>query len=505
MDNETFDYIVIGAGASGSVVANRLSADPANKVLVLEAGESDSNPNISEVSSLVNLWGSELDWMLFSEPQARLNNREICINQGKVLGGSTALNAMMYVRGNRRNFDHWKSMGADGWGYQELLPYFIALEDYEGGASNYHGTGGPISVRDCPDLAMRSPEFLLAAKGIGYDGPYWDYNGERQENGAGLIQFHINKDGTRCSGASAFLHPIQDRSNLSIKTLSQATKILFEDKKVVGVEYYNLGSIYQVKANKEVIVSAGALLTPKLLMLSGIGPAEHLRNLGITVVIDLPGVGQNLQDHLQLPIVFRSNFQQPPILLTGNVLFVNTKPNHVDAPPDLQINFAPAIPIPLANILEFGGLACIFLAILLQPQSKGEVKLRSADFQDKPIINPNYLNKQEDLDVFTKALEIIRKLSSEKAFSKHNQGEILPGEENLEQYTKSNASTIWHPAGTCKIGNGADAVVDSQLRVHGIEGLRVADASVMPTITSGNTVAPCFVIGAKAADLILHK
>ncbi|MGL5033487.1 MAG: GMC family oxidoreductase, partial [Microcystaceae cyanobacterium] len=251
---------------------------------------------------------------------------------------------------------------------------------------------------------------------------------------------------------------------------------------------------------------AGAFLSPKLLMLSGIGPAEHLESHGIPVVVDLPGVGQNLQDHVQLPIVFHTATERPaPTLLTGNILFVNTKTDSPDAPPDLQIIFTPAVPEPLSAALNFGVPACIFLAVLVQPQSIGEVKLRSPNPQDPPIINPNYLQADADLQVFIEAIKLARKIANAPAFADLNQGEIIPGQANVEDFIRGQSSTLWHPAGTCKIGNDALSVVDPQLRVHGVKGLRVADASVMPNVTSGNTVAPCFMIGEKAADLILSS
>ncbi len=499
----TYDYVVIGSGAGGAAAANRLSADPGVRVLVLEAGGPDSDPNIPGVGGFVRLWGSALDWTLNTEAQPGLAGRQITINQGKVVGGGTAINAMMYVRGNRRNFDQWAAMGADGWGYADVLPTFKALEDYEGGASEYRGVGGPISVRDCPEAAMRSDEFLNSAVEAGFDGPRWDYNGARQENGAGFLQFHIGKDGQRCGAAAAFLDPVCDRMNLTLETEAEVARILIEGKRAVGVEYQQNGQRRQARAAREIILASGALQSPKLLMLSGVGPADALRKHNIPVVADLPGVGRNLQDHVQLPVVFRTKSERPsPELLTGNVLFTNTRKDAPDAPPDLQLNFTPAVPRPLSAFLNFGGPACIFLAILVQPKSVGEVSLRSADPQDPSVINPKYLQDPADYQTLASALRLIRDIAGTKAFADLNAGEIAPGAGDPEGFIRSQASTLWHPAGTCKIGRGPDAVVDPMLRVHGVQGLRVADASVMPTVPSGNTVASCFMIGARAADMI---
>jgi choline dehydrogenase-like flavoprotein len=410
------------------------------------------------------------------------------------------------VRGNRRNFDRWTALGADGWCYETALHYYKELEDFEGGASEYHGVGGPISVRVCPDPAMRSQEFLVGVTELGYDGPHWDYNGERQENGAGLLQFHIGKDGRRCGAAAAFLVPIQGRPNLTLKTGAEATRLLIEGKRAVGVEYQKDGQTHQVRAHREVIVSAGALQSPKLLMLSGIGPAEQLRKHGIPVVVDLPGVGQNLQDHVQVPFVFRTKTARPnPQLLTGNILFVNTRTSTPDAPPDMQLNFTPAVPVPLSPSLNFGGPACIFLAILVQPESVGTVGLRSANPLDAPIINPNYLQERADVETFLETLKLVRRIAGTTAFADLNGGELAPGSADPEAFIRAQASTIWHPAGTCKMGRDLNAVVDPQLRVAGVKGLRVIDASVMPTVTSGNIVAVCYLIGARGADIILAE
>lgn len=502
-----FDYIVVGSGAAGCVLANRLSADPGVRVLLLEAGGPDTDPKVHDPGGFVQLWGSALDWGLTSEAQAGLGGRPMLINQGKVAGGSTSINAMMYVRGNRRNYDRWAELGASGWSYEEVLPYFKRSENYEGGASEYHGAGGPLSVRDCPDPASRSEEFMAAAQELGYDGPYWDSNGARQEDGAGLLQFTITADGRRSSAVSAFLKPIRDRSNLTVKTQALATRLLFEGTRAVGVDYLQDGANHQAHAAREVVVSAGTFFSPKLLMLSGLGPAEQLRAHGITPVVDLPGVGQNLQDHLQLPVVYQSKLERPvALLLTGNVLFTRTRTDRQDAPPDVQLNFTPAVPAPLAPLLNLPVPASIFLPILVQPGSVGEVRLRSSRPHDAPVVNPNYLQEESDVQVLRDAVKLVRELAGTRAFAASNGGELSPGSSaDLDSFIRAQSSTLWHPVGTCKMGEDDAAVVDPALRVRGVTGLRVADASVMPTVPSGNTQAACFMIGERAADLILER
>lgn len=502
---ESFDYIIVGAGAAGCVVAHRLSANPDIRVLLLEAGVPDDNENIHNLTGFLRLWGTEHDWLFRSEPQPGLNGRQITIFQGKVLGGGSSIHAMMYVRGNRRNFDRWSELGNEGWSYEEVLPYFIKSEDFEKGASAYHGAGGPLSVRLCPELTPSAAAFLEAGAELGYGGDDLDFNGARQENNAAVMQFNITADNHRASSASAFLTPILARPNLTVKTRAEVGRVLFEGNRAVGVEYLQDGTLHRVGATGEVILAGGAFLSPKLLLLSGIGPADHLRSLGIPVLADLPGVGQNLQDHMRLQVIYKSKRELPvPTLLCETSLFTNTGASDREAP-DIQINFSAGIPGFPPPEYPFEGPFSIFVPILIQARSRGEVRLRSADFQAPPIIDPRYLSDPIDVETYIRGIEICRELAATKAFAEFNAGEVTPGAgADVEAYIRRYAETIWHPAGTCRMGRDPLAVVDPQLRVHGIEGLRIADASVMPEVTSGNTYAPCVMIGEKAADLILN-
>ncbi|MBD2534209.1 GMC family oxidoreductase N-terminal domain-containing protein [Nostoc flagelliforme FACHB-838] len=499
-----YDYIVIGAGSAGCVVANRLTEDSETTVLLLEAGTPDTKPEIHIPSQCLSLLGSEVDWAYFSQPEPYLNNRKIFCPRGKVLGGSSSINIMIYLRGNSHDYDHWQSLGNPGWSYQDVLPYFKKSERSSRGASEFHGVDGELSVTDHIAPAVVSQRFVDAAVVLGYDrNP--DANGMQQE-GAGLYQLTI-KDGKRHSAAAAFLVPILQRPNLTVTTGALVTRLLFEGTCTVGVEYLHEGTLHQVRVNSEVILSAGAFDSPKLLMLSGIGDAEHLQALGIPVVADLPGVGQNLQDHPVVSVTHEAT-QDLHTASTSSIaeagLFLHTESN-LDATPDLQFLFGPVVLAPPGY--AHSGLGFTSFVCLTHPQNIGSVSLHSRDPKDAPMFQMNFLQSEADVQKFVAGIKLLRNLFGASAFDEFRGKEIAPGadkqsDEALVAYVRETCSTVWHPVGTCKMGTDPMAVVDAELRVHGIEGLRVVDASIMPTITTGNTNAPTIMIGEKAADLI---
>jgi choline dehydrogenase len=389
-----YDYIVIGAGSAGSVVANRLTEDPNTKVLLLEAGGPDTKPEIQVPSAWPTLLNSEVDWAYFTEGEPYLNNRKIFSPRGKVLGGSSSINAMIYMRGNERDYNSWQALGNIGWSYQDVLPYFKKSENQQRGASLFHGVDGLLNITDPLFPARVSQRFVEAAIAQGYEqNP--DFNGVQQE-GAGLYQRTV-KDGKRQSTAVAFLRPIFERPNLTIQTGALVTRLLFEGKRTVGVAYVQNGTEYTVRVNSEVILSAGAFDSPKLLMLSGIGPAEHLRTSGIPVVVDLPGVGQNLQDHPVVAVGYQST-QDLPLAPSSNIgeagLFLHIEKS-LDTAPNMQFTFAPILVVNPAFARSGPGFT--FLIINNHPESRGSVRLRSSSPFDSPLIQVNYLQNESDL------------------------------------------------------------------------------------------------------------
>jgi choline dehydrogenase len=512
---EPADYIVIGAGSAGCVVASRLSEDPGARVLLLEGGGWDDRPEIHQVtmSSLLALltaeWSSRIDWGYATEPQEQSGNRRIPIARGKVVGGCSSVNALMWVRGSRFDYDHWSFLGHPAWAFDEVLPYFKRAEDYRGAPSELRGTGGPVGVTEHQNPTPIARAFVAAAGELGFDAPATDYNGAEQEGFGFLYQTTRTAAGQRCSTATAYLHPVLSRPNLSVMVGAQATRLLLSGQRVTGVEYVQGGKVHTASARQEVIACCGAFETPKLLMLSGIGAAAQLRQHGIDCVQDLPGVGRNLQDHLFVPVCYESRREHPPAeLLSEAGLFTRTGPVIPGTPPDLQFTFGAAKFLPAdAPAGQQAGPGFTFAPIALRPQSRGEVRLRSADPSAPAMIVANYLTARNDLNVLVSGISLARQLVRARAFDDFRGAELAPGDdaEDLPAYVRANATTLWHPVGTCQMSLGPDGVVGADLRVHGVDGLRIADASVMPAIVAGNTNAACVMIGEKAADLIRRQ
>ncbi len=517
-----YDYIIVGAGSAGCVLANRLSEDPNVKVLLLEAGGPDTAKEIHMPVAFSKLFKGRCDWAYYTEPEPQLENRSLYWPRGKMLGGCSSINAMIYIRGHRSDYDRWRDMGNPGWGYSEALEYFKKSEDQEKGPSQYHGAGGPLRVSNLRSPNVLSQAFVESAEKAGFArNP--DFNGASQE-GFGLYQV-TQRDGQRHSTAAAFLNPAKRRPNLTVRTDVQVFDILFEGKRAALVSFQHGSGSAQERAEREIILCAGAIGSPQLLMLSGIGPADHLRTLDIPVLCDLPGVGANLQDHPAVAVAFECNqavslagaetlsnllrymsFKTGP--LTSNVGegggFVKTSPS-LDAP-DLQYHFAPGYFIE-HGFQQIKEHAFTFGPTLVHPQSHGRLALRSSNPLDAPLIRANYLADARDMQRMLDGVKLARSLAATGPLAKYAKRELLPGpaakdDTALRTHIAKYAETLYHPVGTCKMGNDAGAVVDSELRVRGVEGLRVVDASVMPAIPGGNTNAPTIMIAEKAADLI---
>lgn len=522
----SYDYIIVGAGSAGSVLAYRLSSDPSVKVLVLEAGSRDLNPMIHVPAGCGFLFGKSVNWRFKTTPQEHLDGREIWYPQGKTFGGSSSINAMIYIRGQREDYDGWAAAGNAGWGWDDVLPYFRKSEDNSRILDEYHGVGGPQPVSDQINPHRLSTAFIEAAHAWGL--PYnTDFNGETMA-GTGLYQV-IQRAGLRQSQGTAFLHPALRRPNVSVRTGARVTRIVVERGRAVGIEVVGRGGRRSVfRADREVVLAAGAINTPRLLMLSGIGRADELRAIGVTPVHQLSGVGQHLMDHLnsnvhpalKRPIGYDGLDRFPRLLGPGMewILFRRgpavsvivegggffTSPGAKR--PDMQIHIAPATVV-RGGQTRIDGAGFTINSTFLRPESVGSVRLRSADPADEPLIDPQYLAEAKDREMAVRQIRTIREVLAQAPIAKYISHERLPGgdaktDAELLAYVRQYGSCDYHPVGTCRMGVDEDAVVDPQLRVRGLGGLRVVDSSVMPRLTSGNTMAPTMMIAEKGADLI---
>ncbi len=522
------DFVVVGAGSAGAAAAARLSEDGTTEVALIEAGGRDRNIWIHiPLGYGKTITDQSVNWCYETEPEPNLGGRRIFWPRGKVLGGSSSINGLIYIRGQAADFDHWRQLGNAGWSYEDVLPYFRRAEDQERGTDPLHGAGGPLAVSDLRDRHPLCEAFIQSALALGIPRND-DFNGERQE-GVGYYQL-TTRNGRRCSTAVGYLRPAAKRRNLRILTETLAGRIRFDGRRAIGVEVVSHGTKRFIRARREVILSGGAVNSPQLLMLSGVGPAAHLGKFGIPVVADMPGVGQSLQDHYQVRVVHRCSqkvtvndmmrsvpkkiaaglqyllFRRGPLTIAaGQVgLFVRTRPEL--ATPDVPYHFSMfSTDRPAEGLHRFSGFSTIVNQC--RPESLGEIRLRSAAPEDPPAIHPNYLATELDRRTLIAGVRLARRIADGQEMRAFIESEYLPGpavvtDDEILDFAKQYGGTVYHPTSTCRMGTDPMAVVDERLSVHGLMGLRVADASIMPTVVSGNTNAASIMIGERIADFL---
>ena len=532
LENQPFDYIIIGAGSAGCVLANRLSADPQNRVCLLEAGPEDSLPWIHlPIGYGKTMWDARVNWKLNTAPEPGMNNREIYWPRGKCLGGSSSINGLIFIRGQKEDYDQWRDLGNVGWGWDDVLPYFKKAEGNDRLGEPLHARDGPLRASSIPKKHPLVEAFKLAANALGVPTTD-DFNNLTQE-GVGYYQLSTHK-GLRCSTAVAYLRPARKRSNLTVLTNSQATRILFTGRKASGVELFHQGKKITLQANKEVLLCAGAIQSPQLLQLSGIGPAKLLQELNIPLIQDLPGVGENLQDHLQYRLIYELNqpistndqlrsifgkvkmgldwllFRGGPLSIGINQGGLFTKVMPTSTRPDIQFHLGTlSADMAGGTVHPFSGFT--MSVCQLRPESRGSVRIQSPDPLVPPRIVANYLDTQYDRDISIAAIKFARSITQTQPLSNLIAREVKPNNpqsnEDILAFCRETGATIFHPSGTCKMGTADDsmAVVDADLRVRGVSGLRVIDCSVMPRLVSGNTNWPVVMIAEKAADIINYQ